>query len=75
MSEIISLGGFNELVQAKYGWMLYNKNDTHIGSSIREYGEWSSGEIEIIKQLVKSSFNLLLVADSIINLLLAARIN
>ena len=55
MPEIISLGGFNELVKAKYGWMIYNKNDTYIGSSIREYGEWSSGEIEIIKQLVKPS--------------------
>ena len=53
MPEIISLGGFNELVKAKYGWMIYNKNDTYIGSSIREYGEWSPGEIEIIKQLVK----------------------
>ena len=53
MTEIISLGGFNELVKAKYGWMIYNKNDTHIGASIREYGEWSPGEIEIIKQLLK----------------------
>ena len=35
--------------------MIYNKNDTYIGSSIREYGEWSQGEIEIIKQLVKPS--------------------
>ena len=52
MPEIISLWGFHELVKAKYGWMIYNKNDTYIGSSIREYGEWSSGEIEIIKQLV-----------------------
>ena len=55
MPEIILLGGFNELIKAKYGWMIYNKNDTYIGSSIREYGEWSSGEIEIIKQLVKPS--------------------
>ena len=55
MPEIISLGGFNELVKAKYGWMIYNKNDTYIGSSIREYGEWSSEEIEIIKQIVKPS--------------------
>ena len=53
MPEIISLGGFNELVKAKYGWMIYNKNDTYIGASIREYGEWSSGEIEIIKQLLE----------------------
>ena len=55
MPEIISLGGFNELVTAKYGWMIYNKNDTYIGSSIREYGEWSPGEIEIIKQLLEPS--------------------
>ena len=55
MPEIISLGGFNELVKAKYGWMIYNKNDTHIGASIREYGEWSPGEIEIIKQILKPS--------------------
>lgn len=53
MPEIISLGGFNELVKAKYGWMLFNKNDTYIGASIKEYGEWSQGEISIIKQLLK----------------------
>ncbi len=34
------------------GWMLYNKNDSYIGKSIKEYGEWSQGEIDLCKQIL-----------------------
>ena len=50
--ESISLGGFNDLIKMRDGWMVYNKNDTYIGKSIKEYGEWSQGEIDLFKQIL-----------------------
>ncbi|WP_269623714.1 FkbM family methyltransferase [Prochlorococcus marinus] len=53
--EFINLGGFNDLIKMRYGWMVYNKNDMYIGKSIKEYGEWSQGEIDLCKQILTSS--------------------
>ena len=50
--EYISLGGFNDLIKMRDGWMVYNKNDKFIGRSIKEYGEWSQGEIDLCRQLL-----------------------
>lgn len=43
----------NVLVDAKHGRMLVNENDIYIGRSVRELGEFSEGEIEVFKQLLK----------------------
>ena len=51
----ICLGGFNDLIKMRDGWMLYNKNDLYIGKSIKEYGEWSQGEIDICKKILRPS--------------------
>ncbi len=48
--ESITLGGFNDLIKMRDGWMIYNKNDIFIGKSIKEYGEWSQEEINLCKQ-------------------------
>ncbi len=53
--EFISLDGFNDLVKMRDGWMVHNKNDQYIGKSIKEYGEWSQGEIDICKQILRPS--------------------
>ena len=53
--EFISLGGFNDQIKMRDGWMVYNKNDTYIGKSIKEYGEWSQGEIDFCKQILNPS--------------------
>ncbi len=53
--DSIALGGFNDLIKMRDGWMLYNMNDMFIGKSIKEYGEWSLGEIEICKKLLTPS--------------------
>ena len=50
--EFISLGGFNDLIKMRDGWMVHNKNDSYIGKSIKEYGEWSQGEIDLLKQIL-----------------------
>ncbi len=53
--ESISLGGFNDLIKMRDGWMVYNKNDVFIGKSIKEYGEWAQGEIDLCRQLLTST--------------------
>ena len=53
--EFISLGGFNDQIKMRDGWMVYNKNDSYIGKSIKEYGEWSQGEIDLSKQVLNPS--------------------
>ena len=50
--DSISLGGFNDLIKMRDGWMVYNKNDKFIGKSIKHYGEWSQGELDLCKQFL-----------------------
>ena len=51
-SRELSLGGFNDLIKGRYGWMVFNKNDLVIGKSIKEYGEWSQLELDFLTQLL-----------------------
>lgn len=43
---------FNQLVQARYGAMLYNRNDAYVGASLANYGEFSEGEAAMFRQLI-----------------------
>ena len=63
--EFISLGGFNDLIKMRDGWMVYNKNDTYIGKSIKEYGEWSQGEIDLCKNILSPSDRVIEVGSNI----------
>ena len=51
----ITLGGFNDLIKMREGWMVYNKNDSYVGKSIKEYGEYSQGEIDLCKKILIQS--------------------
>ena len=44
---------FNVLTQARYGTVLYNKHDAFVGRSFELYGEFSEGEVEVFRQLVR----------------------
>ena len=44
---------FNRLKTCRYGQMLYNINDMYIGRSLELYGEWSEGEVELFRQILK----------------------
>ena len=44
---------FNEIVKARHGSFVINKNDTYIGRSLKNYGEWSEEEIKLLKQICK----------------------
>ncbi|MEQ8789136.1 MAG: FkbM family methyltransferase [Pirellulaceae bacterium] len=52
-SRRLATSGFNVLKQTRHGPLLYNRNDVYIGRSLEEYGEFSEGEVELFRQLLK----------------------
>jgi FkbM family methyltransferase len=44
---------FNRQKACRYGQMLYNLNDQYIGRSLDLYGEYSEGEVDLFRQIVK----------------------
>lgn len=44
---------FNRLKDCRHGRMLFNVNDVYIGRSLDLYGEFSEGEVELFRQIVK----------------------
>ena len=44
---------FNRLKQCRNGMMLYNVHDIYIGRSLDEYGEFSEGEADLFRRLVR----------------------
>ena len=46
-------GPINHMRRCRHGFMLYNCNDFYIGRSLDVYGEWSEGEIELFRQIVR----------------------
>jgi FkbM family methyltransferase len=44
---------FNRQKACRYGLMLYNVHDLYVGRSLDLYGEFSEGEIEVFRQLVR----------------------
>ena len=53
MKKLISGPGFNHLVEARHGYVLYNVKDRYIGRSVEHYGEWSPGETALFGQLCR----------------------
>lgn len=46
-------GPFNRLKDCRYGKMLYNINDVYVGRSLDLYGQFSEGEVEVFRQIVR----------------------
>jgi FkbM family methyltransferase len=44
---------FNRQKACRHGMMVYNTNDLYIGRSLELYGEWSEGEVEMFRKVVK----------------------
>ena len=51
--------------KSKHGIFSYYKNDKFIGKSLREYGEFSEGEVHLFKQLTKTNDNVIEVGSNI----------
>ncbi len=49
----IECGSFNVLVAARHGHLLVNRHDLYIGRSIRELGEYSEGEVDLFRQMLR----------------------
>ncbi len=49
--KIIDDKVFNCLVRGRYGYVLYNKNDTYVGKSFENYGEFSESEAQLFRQI------------------------
>lgn len=45
--------GFNEIRMCRTGPMIYNKFDMFIGRSLQKYGEFSAGEADLFRQIVR----------------------
>jgi FkbM family methyltransferase len=46
---------YNQLTNAKYGMMLYNRHDLYIGKSLSVFGTWADQEIELLKQFLEQA--------------------
>lgn len=54
-SRLLETDGFNNLAKVEEGYYLYNQNDIYIGRAIEKYGEFSSLEMQVLKQLCAPS--------------------
>jgi len=55
----------NELKACRYGQMLFNRHDMYIGRSLQIYGEFSEGECEVFRQVVRNGSTVLEVGANI----------
>ena len=53
MKKLINGPGFNHLVEARHGYVLYNVNDLYVGRSVEHYGEWSPAETALFGRLCR----------------------
>ena len=49
----------------KHGILSYYLNDEYIGKSLSEYGEWSEGEVVLLKKLVNDNENIIEIGSNI----------
>lgn len=52
--------GPNNVVRGRHGYVVYNRNDTVVGLSIKQYGEYFESEVEVFRGIVQQGMQ---VAD------------
>ena len=62
---VVETKGFNELAACRSGLMLFNRNDTYIGASLRKYGEFSGGETVLFGIFVQPGMTVLDIGANI----------
>jgi FkbM family methyltransferase len=70
VAEVFSSGqqaaaGFNQLASRQGGLVLFNRNDTYIGASLRKYGEFSGEETELFRLIAQPGRTVLDVGANI----------
>lgn len=56
---------FNQLAVCRHGLMLYNRHDRYIGPSLRKYGEFSPGELEAFRMVLRPGMTVVEVGANI----------
>ena len=51
LEKLIRDTGFNCLIKGRYGYILFNKNDTYVGRAFEKYGEFSENEVALFRQI------------------------
>lgn len=59
------MGKFNDIAESRYGKMIYNVHDTFVGRSVKEYGEWCQGELDLLKEIIKPRMTVIDVGANI----------
>jgi FkbM family methyltransferase len=54
-----------EKKKLKHGIFSYYTNDRYIGKSLSEYGEWSEGEVDLLKQILPNNGNVIEIGSNI----------
>jgi FkbM family methyltransferase len=54
LTKIVETPGFNALAKGRYGYVLYNRNDTYVGRAIEKYGEFSELEVNVFRQVCRN---------------------
>jgi FkbM family methyltransferase len=49
----LATSGFNRLARTRHGLALFNRHDAYVGRSLGELGEFSEGEVELFRQLLR----------------------
>ena len=60
LPNLLPTDDFNKLVAARYGVLCANTNDTVVGLSVLQYGEYFESEVELFRQIVRPG---MVVAD------------
>jgi len=64
-SGLVITNGHLRLRQCRHGLMLYNLNDVYIGTMLDLYGEFSEGEVDIFRQLLRPGMTVVEVGANI----------
>lgn len=55
----------NEVLDTRYGKLISNSNDVYIGRMLREYGEFSEGEVELFRSIITKDMTVIDVGANI----------
>jgi hypothetical protein len=64
-SGIVVTNGQFRLSKCRHGLMLYNLNDIYIGTTLDLYGEFSEGELDLFRQIVRPGMTVVEVGANI----------
>jgi len=52
-APLLPTTNFNQLKACRHGAFLYNRHDVYIGRSLELYGEWSEGEVDVFRVVLR----------------------